>query len=53
MIMSRVWAMPNSRTFTIKPIAEIIKRYAFGTIIDPFSNNNKLATITNDIDPDC
>ena len=53
MIMSRVWAMPNSRTFTIKPIADIIKRYAFGTIIDPFSNNNKLATVTNDIDPEC
>lgn len=45
--------MPNSRTFQIKPIADIIQRYAFGTIIDPFANANTIATITNDIDPDC
>ena len=25
MIMNRVWAMPNSRTFKIKPIKEVIK----------------------------
>lgn len=42
--------MPNSNTFQIKPINEIIKKYSFGKIIDPFANSNKLATITNDID---
>ena len=26
MIMNRVWAMPNSRTFKIKPIKEVIKK---------------------------
>jgi tRNA1(Val) A37 N6-methylase TrmN6 len=49
--INRKWAMPNSRTFSIKPIADIINKYKFGLVIDPFANNNKLATITNDIDP--
>ena len=51
MKINRVWAMPNSRTFSIKPIREIIDRYANGVIVDPFANSNKIATITNDIDP--
>ena len=42
--------MPNSKTFSIKPIEEIINRYAFGLVIDPFANDNKIATITNDLD---
>lgn len=42
--------MPNSKTFQIKPINEIIKKYSFGKIIDPFANSNKLATVTNDLD---
>ena len=42
--------MPSSNTFQIKPINEIIKKYSFGKIIDPFANRNKLATITNDLD---
>ena len=50
MKIERVWAMPNSKTFSIKPIEQIIKKYAFGKIIDPFANNSKIATITNDID---
>lgn len=51
MEINRIWAMPNSRTFSIKPIREIIDRYANGVIVDPFANGNKIATITNDIDP--
>ena len=47
---SRVWAMPNSKTFTIKPIAELIERWKMGKSIDPFANGSKIATITNDID---
>jgi hypothetical protein len=43
--------MPNSRTFDINPINEIIKKYAIGIIIDPFANKNRIAEITNDIDP--
>ena len=42
--------MPTSRTFNIKPIKELIHKYAHGNIIDPFANENKLATITNDLD---
>lgn len=55
MTIKRVWAMPNKNTFTIKPIYELIKRYkpkdANSITIDPFANNNRLADITNDIDP--
>ena len=42
--------MPNSNTFSIKPIEKLIKKYAHGEIIDPFANSNKIATITNDLD---
>lgn len=42
--------MPNSNTFDISPIKQLIKKYAFGFIIDPFANKNKLATVTNDLD---
>lgn len=41
--------MPNSNTFSIKPISELIHKYAYGKIIDPFANENKIASITNDI----
>ena len=52
MIMRRVWAMPNKNTFSIKPIKEIVIKYLTdGVIIDPFANSSKIATITNDIDP--
>lgn len=49
--INREWAMPNSNTFSIKPIRELIERYLSGTIVDPFANQNKLATITNDLAP--
>lgn len=50
MEINRTWQMPNKNTFQIKPIKELIEKYAFGTIIDPFANSNKLGTITNDLD---
>ena len=50
MKINRVWAMPNKNTFDIKPINDLINKYAFGTIIDPFANKNKIGTITNDLD---
>lgn len=53
MIISREWAMPNSKTFNIKPIKSIINKYAHGIIIDPFANDSKIATITNDLNPEC
>ena len=50
MQINRVWAMPNSKTFQIKPIRELINKYAYGGIIDPFANDSKIGTITNDLD---
>lgn len=50
MKINRIWNMPNSKTFSIKPIKNLIEKYAYGEIIDPFANSNKLATITNDLD---
>ena len=51
MLINREWAMPNSKTFEIKPIKQFIHKNIFGEkIIDPFANNNKIATITNDLD---
>lgn len=44
--------MPNKNTFKIKPIQELIQRYIYpgAVIVDPFANDSKIATITNDID---
>jgi len=50
MVINRCWCMPNKNTFTIKPILELINKYSFGKIIDPFANKNKIGTITNDLD---
>lgn len=45
--------MPNGNTFTIKPIKEFVEstvaQYKGGVIVDPFANNCKYGTITNDI----
>ena len=49
--MERVWAMPNKNTFTIKPIRDLIDEEVDLSLlwIDPFANQNKIATITNDL----
>lgn len=44
--------MPSPDTFTIPPIAEIVKRYLAGVSVDPFARNNKWATYTNDLNPE-
>jgi len=62
MEIKRAWAMPNSRTFKIQPIKEIINKYQQkledeSLVLDPFSNENiiidrdRLDLKTNDIDP--
>jgi len=59
MKINRKWAMPSKNTFTIKPIKELIHKtiqdYSSTNnnpiIIDPFANNNTIATVTNDLDP--
>lgn len=62
MIITKTWAMPNSETFSSKPINSIIERY-IGIlemereaglplcIVDPFARESKFGTVRNDIDP--
>jgi hypothetical protein len=53
MKIERIWAMPNKNTFEIKPIKKLLEEeMTDGLWIDPFANKNKLATITNDLNPD-
>lgn len=49
-IFSRVWAMPSRWTFTIKPIAQLLKNHASGVIVDPFCGQSVLGTLRNDIE---
>jgi len=46
--------MPNKNTFSVKPIKELLNKYILAneTWIDAFSNSSKIATITNDLNPD-
>lgn len=54
MIINKTWAMPNSKTFQIKPIKEFVERNLVecSIIIDPFANDCKYGTITNDLNPE-
>ena len=53
---SREWCMPSARTFNMPPIRDLIVRnlneYRNGVVIDPFANESKMATITNDLNPE-
>ena len=51
MKISRIWAMPNKWTFTIKPIKELLNRYIDNGIgwIDPFAGENSPAEKQNDL----
>lgn len=53
MIFNRVWAMPDSDTFSITPIGSFVRRYlgASQSSIDPFARNKRWATHTNDLNP--
>lgn len=53
MKFSRAFAMPNSETFSIVEIGQFVQRYLSrsNSSIDPFARNKKLATYTNDLDP--
>lgn len=55
MIITRVWAMPSSDTFTIAPIRALFYKYHKDgmAVVDPFARNCKLGTITNDMDASC
>ena len=49
----RTWAMPNSDTFSVLPIGEMVKRYLATAKVscDPFARNKRWATHTNDLNP--
>jgi len=51
MNFNRIWAMPNSETFDIQPIGELVKRYLRQSTvsIDPFARDKRWATHTNDL----
>ena len=44
--------MPNSNTFQINPITNLIHHYIRGVSIDPFANISRIASITNDLNPE-
>lgn len=52
MTITRQWAMPNKNTFSIPPITQVVKKYLTGYSIDPFSGGSRLASVTNDLDPE-
>lgn len=54
MNIQKRWAMPNGNTFTISPIKEFVEAEVAkgGVIVDPFANNCKYGTITNDLNPE-
>lgn len=51
--ITRTWAMSNKETFSIPPIKTFVEQYLRGAavVIDPFANNCKYGTITNDLNP--
>jgi len=53
-IFNRIWEMPNSNTFDIECIRRLIHLYLKDGMIsvDPFANKSKIASITNDLNPE-
>jgi hypothetical protein len=52
MKIERKWAMPNSETFSIKPIKKFLEEEVLGNEwADPFARNSKFAKYTNDLNP--
>lgn len=54
MKIERKWAMPNKNTFDVKPIKELLDEEVDSAKlwVDPFANKNKIASITNDLNPE-
>lgn len=51
----REWAMPNSETFTINPIQDLVEQEVQeddGLWIDPFAGDADYADVTNDLNPE-
>lgn len=51
--IERIWAMPNKNTFEIPPIKNLLEEEVNPSSywIDPFANRNKIASVTNDLNP--
>lgn len=54
MKFSRIFAMPNANTFSIKPIGAFVQRYLAASVIsiDPFARDCAWASHTNDLNPE-
>jgi len=51
--IQREWAMPNSSTFNINPITELVEKHLDdGLWIDPFAGGATYADVTNDLHPE-
>ena len=50
---SRIWAMPDSDTFSVGPIGDFVRKYLRESkvSVDPFARNKRWATYTNDLNP--
>jgi len=59
MEIHRTWAMPNSLTFSIPPVKDLLSQEITpGCWLDPFARDSNLSTmftrfITNDLNPEC
>lgn len=51
----REFAMPNSETFSMVPVAKLLRKHIPSVhsliVVDPFARNSKWGTITNDLNP--
>ena len=55
MKITKEWAMPHKNTFEIEPIRFFIEKHNQNKSvisIDPFANKNRIAGITNDLNPE-
>lgn len=54
MRIERIWAMPNKNTFDIPPIKQLLSEEVDSSLlwVDPFANSNRIARITNDLNPE-
>lgn len=52
--IERAWGFPNKNTFDIYPIKKMLKEEVDNDLlwIDPFANKNKIASVTNDLNPE-
>ena len=58
-VFGKAWAMPSKDTFSIRPIAGFIRRYAKGRVCDPFAGDGAIGRLirceeylAKDLDPE-